>query len=87
MAYTPTLKKHGAIRNHLPSLPPFNAHPNQILHPQNTQSTQPSRFYYLVKQYLFPYVYWNLFPQGKWFGRRLTTPYDFSADDARVGGA
>lgn len=44
---------------------------------------QPSRFYFWVKQHLFPYVYWNLLPQGKWFGRQLLTPYDFSGADAK----
>lgn len=32
---------------------------------------KPSLFYFWVKKYLFPYVYWNLLVKGKWFGPRL----------------
>ncbi|KAM3571535.1 hypothetical protein VYU27_006441 [Nannochloropsis oceanica] len=44
---------------------------------------EPSKFYFWVKQHLFPYVYWTLFPRGKWFGRQLLTPFDFSEADAK----
>ncbi len=39
-----------------------------------------------MKQFLFPFVYFNYFPEGHWFGRNLLTPYDFSRDDAAVDG-
>lgn len=30
--------------------------------------TQPSRMFYHLKKNVFPFVYWNLLPRGRWFG-------------------
>lgn len=50
----------------------------------HAQPPQPSFFYFLVKKFVFPFVYWNLFVRGRWFGSKLVFKPDFSADDARV---
>ena len=40
-----------------------------------------------MKKYVFPFVYWNLFIHGRWFGSKLLFQPDFSADDMRVDGS
>ena len=45
---------------------------------------KPSYFYYLVKKYVFPFVYWNLFMKGRWFGAKLVFKPDFSEVDRRA---
>jgi sulfide:quinone oxidoreductase len=30
---------------------------------------KPSRLYFLMKKYLFSYLYWNFLPKGIWYGR------------------
>lgn len=45
---------------------------------------KPSYFYFLVKKYVFPFVYWNLFMKGRWFGSKLVFKPDFSEVDRRA---
>jgi len=32
----------------------------------------PSRLFFYMKKYAFPYCYWKFMPKGKWFGCRMT---------------
>lgn len=45
---------------------------------------KPSFFFFLVKKYVFPFVYWNLFMKGRWYGSRLIFKPDYSEADRRA---
>lgn len=45
---------------------------------------KPSYFYFLVKKYVFPFVYWQLFMRGLWFGSKLVFKPDYSQADAQA---
>lgn len=45
---------------------------------------KPSYFYFLVKKYVFPFVYWNLLMRGSWFGPKLIFKPEFSQLDREM---
>jgi hypothetical protein len=33
-----------------------------------TEGAMQQRFFYFLKEQLFPFVYWNMWPRGLWYG-------------------